>query len=152
MVVISIISILAAISVGAAFRVRYTMNIRIAKANAARFAQAIESYRALETFLPVQSIYSAPPTGFDPMNDADGDYENWDLIRQVNGIMGRDPLLKLASNELNENGSFKDKWGRPFRVIMWKANDSDAYYKYFTVYSSGPDTVWAQGAGDDINP
>jgi hypothetical protein len=66
--------------------------------------------------------------------------------------MSRDPLFKLAQVELNPAGSFKDPWGRPFRVVMWKEKPTDRLTRFFEVYSSGPDAHWEMGAGDDLVP
>jgi len=145
MVVIAVIGILAAITVSAAMKVRQTMRVRVARASASRIAQAIEAYQALMNFLPVQTLYDAE-------NDADTDYQNCDLIDQLNGVMNRDPLLKLERSELNETGSFKDPWGRPYRIIMWKEKPSDALCKYFQIYSCGENRRWEYGNGDDQVP
>jgi prepilin-type N-terminal cleavage/methylation domain-containing protein len=138
LVVISIITILATLTVTAAFKVKASMTIRTARGSGMRLAQAIEAYQVLVGFLPVQVLYNAE-------NDADADYENWDLVSQVNGVMNRDQLLKVEAKELTPAGSFKDPWGRPFRVWMWKENSSDALNKFFQVYSCGPNTRWQKG-------
>ncbi len=145
MVVIAVIGVLAALTVTAAMRVRITMRIRGARADGQRLAQAIEAYQALRNFLPVQLAYDAE-------TDADADYENCDIIKQVNGIMSRDPLLKLERRELNAAGSFKDPWGRPFRVVMWKDKPTDQFFKYFEVYSCGMNRKWDMGNEDDLVP
>ncbi len=142
MVVISVIGILASITVSAAMKVRQTMRVRVARASASRLAQAIEAYEALMNFLPVQNVYDAE-------TDGDDIYENWDLIAQIQGVMSRDPLLKHEASELNAAGSFKDSWGRPFRVVMWKEGD---LVKYFQVYSCGENRLWEVGNGDDLVP
>jgi type II secretory pathway pseudopilin PulG len=172
MVVIAVIGILAALTVTAAMKVRSTMRVRGARADAQRLAQALEAYQALRNFLPVHNFYNA---------NTDGDlvYENCDVIRQINGIMSRDPLLKLERRELSAAGSFKDPWGRPFRIVMWKDGepftdldqngdwdsgepytdqnsngkwDGDQFFKYFEVYSCGENAKWEMGAGDDLVP
>ncbi len=119
--------------------------LRTARSRASRFAQAIEAYQALTNFLPVQTAY-------DVETDADGLYENCDIVRQVNGALAADPLLKVYKSELNAKGSFIDPWKHPYRVVMWKENPSDALCEYFQVYSCGPNEMWEQGKGDDITP
>jgi len=142
-VVIAVIAILATISVSVAMRVRVYMREREARGSAGRLAQAIEAYQAQTNFLPAHNIY-------DPETDADEDYQNYEIISQLNGIMSRDPLMKLESEERNEYGSFKDPWGRAFRVLMWKEKPSDALFKYFQVYSCGQNARWEMGTGDDL--
>ncbi len=145
LVVISVIGILAALTVAAAVKVRGTMRVRVARGSASRLATAIEAYQALMNFLPVHSVY-------DPEADADDFYQNMEIISQVNGVMRRDPLMKLEEEEKNEYGSFKDPWGRAFRVVMWKEEPSDTVFKYFQVYSCGQNAQWEMGAGDDLAP
>jgi hypothetical protein len=62
--------------------------------------------------------------------------------------MNRDPFLELAASETNTLGSFKDPWKRPYRVVMWKDQPTDALNKYFQVYSCGPNTKWEHGKND----
>jgi hypothetical protein len=126
-------------------KVRKTMRIREARASASRLAQALEAYQAQMNLLPVHKVYDAE-------SDADGFYQNSEIIAQLNGIMRRDPLMMLEEEERNEYGSYKDPWGRPFRVIMWKALPGDAYYRYFQIYSCGPNAKWELGAEDDLAP
>jgi prepilin-type N-terminal cleavage/methylation domain-containing protein len=145
LVVIAVISILAMLTVSAAMQVRGRMRVRTARGSASRLAQAIEAYQAQMNFLPAHVLYN-------PETDGDADYENYEIIAQLNGIMNRDPLIKLEEEEKNVHGSFKDPWGRPFRVVMWKERVTDVYYKYFQVYSCGQDAKWGMGAGDDLEP
>jgi type II secretory pathway pseudopilin PulG len=145
LVVIAVISILAALTVTAAMKVRQTMRVRVARGSASRLAQSIEAYQTLMNFLPVHTIY-------DPEADADDVYQNFEIIDQLNGVMSRDPLIKLEEEEKNEYGSFKDSWGRAYRVVMWKERPEDAHYKYFRVYSCGQNAKWEMGAGDDLAP
>jgi len=138
LVVISIITILATLTVTAAFKVKASMTIRTARASGMRLAQAIEAYQVLVGFLPVQVLYDAE-------SDGDAAYENWEIVNQVNGVMNREELLKAEAKEFNPLGSFKDPWGRPYRVWMWKETAGDALNKFFQVYSCGPNTAWQKG-------
>jgi prepilin-type N-terminal cleavage/methylation domain-containing protein len=143
LVVITVIALLAALTISAAMKVRITMRVRVARGSASRMGQAVEAYQALMNFLPVHTLY-------DPEADADDYYQNYEIINQLNGVMSRDPLLKLEEEEMNEKGSFKDPWGKPFRVVMWKERPTDQVYKYFQVYSCGQNAKWEFGNGDDV--
>ena len=141
MVVITVIGILAALTVSAAFQVRYSMRIRTARASAGRMAQAIETYKALQGFLPAGAHLTY-----------EAGYENDDVIQQLNGVMNRPELFKLGGSELNAAGSFKDPWGEPFRLVLWKESDDDAVCRFFQVYSCGPNCTWEGGRGQDATP
>ena len=139
--VIAIITVLATLAVSAVYRAKISNQIRIARTSGTRLAQAIEAYKVHQGFLPLQVLYDAE-------TDGDGVYENCDLIGQINGVMNREPFLELAPGEMDPAGSFKDPWGRAFRVVMWKENASDALNRYFQVYSCGPNRKWEMGRND----
>jgi prepilin-type N-terminal cleavage/methylation domain-containing protein len=145
MVVISIIAVLATLSVAAAFRVQAANKIRVARTSGMRLAQAIEAYKDLQGFLPLQMLYDAE-------TDTDDAYQNCDIVRQVNGVMNRDRLLEVGPSEQNSAGSMKDPWGRPFRVVMWKEKTTDLLNRYFQVYSCGPNAKWEHGQSDPTLP
>jgi prepilin-type N-terminal cleavage/methylation domain-containing protein len=145
LVVIAVIGILAAITLSAAFLIQRRTRVRLARGSAGRLQQAVDAYQVQMNFLPVHKLYS-------PETDADGDYENYELVAQLNGIMSRDKLLKLERSETNSSGSFKDPWGRPFRVVMWKKRPGDKHYHFYQVYSCGENAVWEMGGGDDLTP
>jgi prepilin-type N-terminal cleavage/methylation domain-containing protein len=142
LVVIAVIAILAAISLTAAFLLTKHMDIKTARANAARLSRAIESYSTQRSCLPVHSNY-------DPVTAADGAYENAEILEQLN-VKDREPFFTPRRSELNANGSFKDTWGTPYRYLPWKAKPSDVVYKFHQVYSCGPNMRWEMGGGDDI--
>jgi tetratricopeptide (TPR) repeat protein len=62
--------------------------------------------------------------------------DDGDIVRQVNGVMNRDHLLRQAQSELNSVGSFKDPWGLPYKVVTW-ANPADLE-RLGKLYSLGP--------------
>ena|GEM_PF-2957796 len=157
LVVIAIIVILATLAIAAGFKVRETNRQRVARTNGIRLAQAIEAYRDQQGFLPSASISTA---AYDAWTDTNAQYGNFPVIRQVNGVMNREKFLELNAGELDTAGSFKDPWGQAFRVVVWKMDPNNSgrmLYsaepaKFFQVYSTGPNRVWDQGAGDDVVP
>lgn len=121
------------------------MGIPAARAGAMRLAQAVEVYQVLFGFPPVEARYNR-------RTDADGDYENRDIVRQLTNVMVDPAPLRVEPSERNEKGSFIDPWGRPYRVLFWKEKPGDAICRHFQVYSCGPNRSWEMGAGDDIKP
>jgi type II secretory pathway pseudopilin PulG len=156
LVVCVIIVILMGLSVTFAFQAKMNMRIKQARLSAARMVQAIETYRMLRGLLPYQSDAD--------MNKADGVYENFGVVNQLQGIPEREPFFKTKDSEINPAGSYKDPWGMPYRVVMWKEKITDSLNRYFQVYSSGPNKIWEGGkfgpyteagkskVGDDIAP
>jgi prepilin-type N-terminal cleavage/methylation domain-containing protein len=148
MIVISVISILAALTISAAFRVRNAMRVRAARGDAARLGQALNSYMAHTNFLPMHLLY-------DPENDGDGDYENYEIVKQVNGIKNRPKMFvyKKKDAKINQEGSFVDAWGRAFRVVTWYSEGEDPlFHRHFRIYSCGENQKWEFGYGDDVSP
>jgi prepilin-type N-terminal cleavage/methylation domain-containing protein len=141
LVVITIMVILATLAVAAAFKVKQTNQLKVARTSGYRLAQAIEAYKDLQGYLPLQVLYDAE-------TDADDVYENWDLVWQLNGVMNRGELLDITSAEKNASGSFKDPWRQPYRVVVWKEKPADALNRYFQVYSCGPNMKWEHGRND----
>ena len=111
MVVIAVIGILASITVSAAMKVGEHMKVKEARGGLARLAQALEAYKARAGRLPAQTAYDAE-------TNPDGAYENYDVLAQLQGMMDVGPLLKAGESERNAAGSFKDPWGRPYRVLF----------------------------------
>ena len=151
-VVIAIIIILATLTVSAVFKAKETSRLKAARAGAARLAQAVEAYQVQVGYLPTHfGKIGAALYSFDPENDADTKYENWPVLQQINGVMNRDQLFRVAAGELNAAGSFKDPWGRPYRVVMWREAGA-TYDKFFQVYSDGSNMKWEHGVNDPKKP
>jgi prepilin-type N-terminal cleavage/methylation domain-containing protein len=137
MVVIAVIGILASITVSAAMKVAEHMKVKEARGGLARLAQALEAYKAKAGCLPAQTAYDAE-------TDPDGAYENCDVVAQLQGLMSLEPLLTVRESERNAEGSFKDPWGRPYRMLF------DAEQGTFRTGSPGPNRRWEMGGGDDV--
>lgn len=151
-VVIALITILATLTVSAVFKVKEQSRIKAARSGAARLAQAVEAYQVQVGYLPTHfGKIGATLYSFDPENNPDASYENWPVITQINGVMSRDQLFRLAASELNGLGSFKDPWGRPYRVVMWREAGA-TYDKFFQVYSCGSNMKWEHGVSDPKKP
>ncbi len=137
MVVIAIIGILASITVSVAMKVAEHMKVEQARGGLARLAQALEAYKAQAGCLPAQTAYNAE-------TDPDGAYQNCEVVAQLQGLMHLGPLLKVSESEKTPAGSFKDPWGRPYRVLV------DAEQGVFRAGSPGPNRRWEMGGGDDV--
>jgi prepilin-type N-terminal cleavage/methylation domain-containing protein len=143
MVVIAVIALLAALTTGVYVAVKKNSARNAVRGELTLLASAIEIYQARKNCLPIATLH-------DGAADPDGAYENFEVIRQVNGIMSGPPLLKVPDDRRNAAGSFTDRWGTPFRVLFFKVKPTDKKPKRFEVYSCGPNRKWESGAADDI--
>jgi prepilin-type N-terminal cleavage/methylation domain-containing protein len=143
MVVIAIIAVLAGLTAGVYIAVGKGAADKGTRAEITLLAGAIEMYRSKKNCLPLTTVHEGA-------TDPDGGYENFEVTRQVNGIMSGPPLLKIPDDRRSEAGSFTDRWGTPIRVLFFKLKPTDRKPKRFEVYSCGPNRKWESGAGDDI--
>jgi type II secretory pathway pseudopilin PulG len=155
MIVISIIGILASLSVGVIGVVGAKNRLEAAKAGILRLKQALDQY--------CNDIGTYPPTPEDRTQNASiigcltGDLDHDGVYDPEKGDIPtshptwRRPYLKVVKGELDSEGNFKDPWQQPFRyfkndgeVNMYKVNPNS-----FLLYSCGPDRIATDSTRDE---
>jgi type II secretory pathway pseudopilin PulG len=139
LLVMAIMVILMGLLVSAALKIRQKTLIGRSKMDAGRLQRALEIYRDQRGFLPSQ------PDG--EIDKDDESYENAGIVRQLRGCPESEEFFRPAASELNGKGSFKDSWGRAFRVAIWKERPTDTFTRCCRVYCCGPDRHWDGGHG-----
>jgi prepilin-type N-terminal cleavage/methylation domain-containing protein len=145
MVVITIIGILAGLSVGVVGVIGGRNKIEAAKAGVLRLKQALDAY--------YNDLGAYPPTPTDRGRNAEvigcltGDLDHDGVYNPEAGDIPlshptwRRPYLKLSRIEMDSDGNFLDPWRSPYRYIRnlgdvrnYKVNPNS-----FLLYSCGPD-------------
>lgn len=155
MIVISIIGILAGLSVGVIGVVGARNRVEAAKACILRFKLALDQY--------YNDLGTYPPTPTDRGQNASvigcltGDLDHDGVYNPDAGDIPkshptwRRPYLKLTKSDVDSDGNFKDPFGQPYRyfkndgeVNMYKINPNS-----FLLYSCGPDRLATDSTRDE---
>lgn len=155
MIVVTIIGILASLSVGVIGVVGARNRVEAAKAGILRFKLALDQY--------YNDIGTYPPTPEDRTQNADiigrltGDLDHDGVYNPEAGDIPtshptwRRPYMTVTKADLDSTGNFKDPWNQPYRyykndgeVNMYAVNPSS-----FLLYSCGPDRMATDGTRDE---